>query len=70
MSQLYAGAVASTPRAGFTHRFGSALRAARLMVSRARERRILAGLDARELRDIGITPYEAGMEARKPFWRS
>lgn len=70
MSQYYAGAVASTSRAGFTHLFGFALRAARLMVSRARERRILAGLDARELRDIGITPYEAGMEARKPFWRS
>jgi uncharacterized protein YjiS (DUF1127 family) len=40
-----------------------------LMLARSRERRILATMDARELRDIGVTPYEAGTEARKPFWR-
>lgn len=41
-----------------------------LMLARLRERQTLAGLDARALRDIGVTPYEAGVEARKPFWRA
>lgn len=41
----------------------------RLMLERSRERRILAGLDERMLRDLGITRYDAGMEAQKPFWR-
>ena len=27
-------------------------------------------IPVRELRDIGVTPYEAGLEARKPFWRA
>jgi uncharacterized protein YjiS (DUF1127 family) len=44
--------------------------AAWLMLARSRERQILAAMDARELRDIGVTPYEAGLEARKPFWRA
>jgi uncharacterized protein YjiS (DUF1127 family) len=44
--------------------------AAWLMLARSRERQILATMDARELRDIGVTPYEAGTEARKPFWRA
>ncbi len=43
--------------------------AAWLMLARSRERQILASMDAKELRDIGVTPYEAGLEARKPFWR-
>ncbi len=47
----------------------AALRIGRLMLARSRERQVLAGMDARTLRDIGVTPYEAGMEARKPFWR-
>jgi uncharacterized protein YjiS (DUF1127 family) len=41
-----------------------------LMLARSRERQILATMGARELRDIGVTPYEAGLEARKPFWRA
>jgi uncharacterized protein YjiS (DUF1127 family) len=41
-----------------------------LMLARSRERQILAAMEARELRDIGVTPYEAGLEARKPFWRA
>ncbi len=36
--------------------------------ARARDRRQLAGLTARELRDIGVSPGEAAMEAAKPFW--
>ena len=48
----------------------AALRIGRLMLARSRERQFLAGLDARTLRDIGVTPYEAAEEARKPFWRA
>ena len=48
----------------------AALRIGRLMLARSRERQSLAGMDARTLRDIGVTPYEAGEEARKPFWRA
>jgi uncharacterized protein YjiS (DUF1127 family) len=46
------------------------LRIGRLMLARSRERQFLAGMDARMLRDIGVTPYEAAAEARKPFWRA
>ena len=48
----------------------AALRIGRLMLARSRERQVLAGLDARALRDIGVAPYEAGEEASKPFWRA
>ena len=48
----------------------AALRIGRLMLARSRERQVLASLDARGLRDIGVTPYEAGIEANKPFWRA
>ena len=32
------------------------------------QRRNLSQLDSRMLRDIGLDPYEARREARKPFW--
>lgn len=35
---------------------------------RARERRQLAGLDARALADIGITRLDVARECAKPFW--
>lgn len=38
-------------------------------VSRSRQRRALAALDDRLLRDIGVTAYDATQEAGKPFWR-
>ena len=38
-------------------------------VRRRRQRRALARLDGRLLRDIGVTPEQAAVEARKPFWR-
>jgi uncharacterized protein YjiS (DUF1127 family) len=41
----------------------------RLWRRRARERGHLARLDARMLRDIGVTPSEAARECEKPFWR-
>jgi uncharacterized protein YjiS (DUF1127 family) len=33
-----------------------------------RERHMLARLDSRQLRDIGVTESEAWSEARRPFW--
>lgn len=35
---------------------------------RLRGRRILIAMSDRELKDIGITRYDAQYEARKPFW--
>ncbi len=37
--------------------------------ARARERRWLAAMDDRQLRDLGIDRTDALEEARKPFWR-
>jgi uncharacterized protein YjiS (DUF1127 family) len=34
-----------------------------------RDRRALALMDERSLRDLGLTRYEALREVRKPFWR-
>lgn len=36
---------------------------------RSRSRAVLAALDDRMLRDIGVTRAEAWCEAAKPFWR-
>jgi uncharacterized protein YjiS (DUF1127 family) len=36
---------------------------------RAYSRRALATFDRRMLRDIGVSPYDAGREISKPFWR-
>ncbi len=37
---------------------------------RSREREILMTMSDRDLKDIGITRYDAQYEARKPFWRA
>jgi uncharacterized protein YjiS (DUF1127 family) len=37
---------------------------------RARERRTLARMDPRELRDLGITRADVWRETRKPRWRA
>jgi uncharacterized protein YjiS (DUF1127 family) len=48
---------------------GSALSARLgLLCQRASQRRALARLNDRLLRDIGLTREEADAEARKPFW--
>ncbi len=36
---------------------------------RAQERRVLAAMSERDLRDIGLTSLDAVHEANKPFWR-
>jgi uncharacterized protein YjiS (DUF1127 family) len=47
----------------------STLALLRYWCERLRQRRQLARLDARLLRDIGITVAEAERECNKPFWR-
>ena len=37
---------------------------------RARERRELATLDSRTIRDLGLTTSDVQFEVNKPFWRS
>jgi uncharacterized protein YjiS (DUF1127 family) len=37
---------------------------------RQRQRRQLARLDRHQLDDIGLTPFEANREIRKPFWQA
>lgn len=38
------------------------------VITLARSRRALAGLDKAALRDVGLTQSEARLEARRPFW--
>jgi len=45
------------------------VRAWRIMRERARQRRALAQLSDRELRDIGITRYEVEFLLRRSAWR-
>jgi uncharacterized protein YjiS (DUF1127 family) len=54
-----------TPR-GVMRRLAGAIVAGR---RRAAERRMLAELDDRSLRDIGVTRFDIYEEVRKPFWR-
>lgn len=37
---------------------------------RTQERRELANLDHRTIRDLGLSPSEIQFEANKPFWRT
>ena len=46
-----------------------ALRILSVWIARARQRRCLAGLSDRSLKDIGISRCDALHKARKPFWR-
>jgi uncharacterized protein YjiS (DUF1127 family) len=38
--------------------------------ARAAQRRHLAELDERMLKDVGLTPAEAARESAKPWWRA
>jgi uncharacterized protein YjiS (DUF1127 family) len=48
------------------HAFASLLREWRL---RVRTRRHILQLDARTIRDLGLSPSQMRFEAEKPFWR-
>lgn len=42
----------------------------RLWQKRRHDRQELLTLDDHVLRDIGLTPHDLAIEARKPFWRA
>lgn len=62
------------PAANLGANFGAMARAIwqglALMLMRRRSRRMLARLDDRMLRDIGVSRNEARIEAAKPFWQA
>jgi uncharacterized protein YjiS (DUF1127 family) len=65
--------LASAPRPGLARRIRGGAAAAggwvAAWITRVRQRELLAGLDARMLRDIGLTPDAQARELTKPFWR-
>jgi uncharacterized protein YjiS (DUF1127 family) len=56
----------SNTRMSLLHRFIVLLQIYRRCL---RDRRELAAMDDRLLRDIGLTRYDVELELRKPFWR-
>ena len=54
------------PLAGTFTAFGQTLATWR---ERAKQRRELANLDYRTMRDLGISPTDVQFEANKPFWQ-
>jgi uncharacterized protein YjiS (DUF1127 family) len=48
---------------------GRVLQTLRLWHRRVTERDALSRLTDRDLRDMRISPYDAGVEVCKPFWR-
>jgi uncharacterized protein YjiS (DUF1127 family) len=60
-------AVLRAPRIGA---FPSPLATLLLWLARARGRRRLAELDARELDDVGVEPAARDAECRKRFWEA
>ena len=40
-----------------------------IWTSRSRERNLLAQMSDADLKDIGVSRYDAMMEIQKPFWR-
>ncbi len=61
--------VSITPGAALAASLRALGLALRRAVERVRQRRALARLDQRLLRDVGITRADAARETRKPFWR-
>lgn len=57
----------NAPLAGTFTAFGMILSTWR---RRAKERRELSTLDARTLRDLGLSASDVNFEVNKPFWRS
>lgn len=60
----------SLPGKQFSASWKTIWRVASMWHDRARQRRHLAALDDRSLRDIGIDRASAHFEASKPFWRA
>jgi uncharacterized protein YjiS (DUF1127 family) len=67
MADLTLHYTSKTPLAGTFTAFGQILATWR---RRAKERKELANLDHRTLRDLGLSASEVQFEANKPFWRS
>jgi uncharacterized protein YjiS (DUF1127 family) len=59
----------SRATAAVAARVVAALALLRLWRRRARERALLATLDERMLRDIGVEPSDVEREINRPFWR-
>ena len=57
------------PRSGLRRALMALAACADAYASRSRQRRALAQLDSRLLRDIGVTAHDAAHEAAKPFWK-
>ena len=57
------------PQSGLRRTLSALAARAEARISRSRQRRALAELDDRILRDIGLTAYDVAHEADKPFWR-
>jgi uncharacterized protein YjiS (DUF1127 family) len=51
-------------------RFGWLVELLRIWRRRLEDRRELDSMKDRELRDIGLTRFDANCEVRKPFWRA
>jgi uncharacterized protein YjiS (DUF1127 family) len=48
---------------------GALLQLPSLWLQRASQRKLLATLDARQMRDCGLNSLDVYREATKPFWR-
>lgn len=57
-------------RISFARAVARVIATIRLWRERAQSRRDLAGCDPRLLRDIGVSPLDAGREIGKSFWRA
>lgn len=49
---------------------GTLLELPSLWLERSSQRKVLASLDARQLRDCGLNSLDVYREAMKPFWRA
>ncbi len=67
MADLSLHYVSKTPLAGT---FAAVADTIAIWRRRSRERRELASLDQRTMRDLGMTASQAAFEANKPFWRT
>ena len=67
--EISAAALTTPPSHIHPRAKGSWLRVPLAWIERSRQRRALAELDDRLLRDIGLTRAEARVEATQPFWR-